>query len=171
MKLLGNTGRIRITALVLLAVAILGTAVYSVYGYLLAKPPQMPRAVQGILDLRGWDFGKDGVLSLEGEWEFYWQQLLAPGDFRNGGSDFPDDSSNSEDSGYSRGVGSNLAGDSSDSQDSRSNHESGSQVSRTGFIRVPGIWNGYEITEEGTVHIPTPGSKKARVSVLQKYPA
>ena len=88
---MGNTGRIRITALVLLAVAILGTAVYSVYGYLLAKPPQMPRAVQGILDLRGWDFGKDGVLSLEGEWEFYWQQLLAPGDFRNGGSDFPDE--------------------------------------------------------------------------------
>lgn len=92
-------------------------------------------------------------MSLEGEWEFYWQQLLAPGDFKNGGSDFPDDSSNSEDSGSdSRGVGSNLAGDSSDSQDSRSNHESGSQVFRTGFIRVPGIWNGYEITEEGTVH-------------------
>ncbi|ABZ83243.1 sensor histidine kinase [Heliomicrobium modesticaldum Ice1] len=41
-------------------------------------------------------------MSLEGEWEFYWRQLLAPEDFKSGGA-----------------------------------------ASRTGFIRVPGTWNGY----------------------------
>jgi len=34
--------------------------------------------VQGVLDLRGWDFEQQGTLSLEGEWEFYWGQLLSP---------------------------------------------------------------------------------------------
>ncbi|MFE5322526.1 sensor histidine kinase [Paenibacillus sp. NPDC056579] len=35
-----------------------------------------PSAVQGVLDLRGWDFVKDGAVELEGEWDFYWNQLL-----------------------------------------------------------------------------------------------
>ncbi len=40
-----------------------------------------PRAVHGFLDLSRWDFQKDGVVSLNGEWEFHWGQLLAPSDF------------------------------------------------------------------------------------------
>lgn len=37
-----------------------------------------PLARQGLLDLSGWDFQSDGSIDLNGEWEFYWQQLLSP---------------------------------------------------------------------------------------------
>jgi signal transduction histidine kinase len=33
-----------------------------------------PKAVKGVLDLREWDFEKDGVVNLDGEWEFYWNK-------------------------------------------------------------------------------------------------
>ncbi|MBN1487170.1 MAG: response regulator [Anaerolineae bacterium] len=33
-----------------------------------------PKAVNGVLDLRDWDFARDGPVDLAGEWEFYWQQ-------------------------------------------------------------------------------------------------
>ncbi len=40
-----------------------------------------PRAEGGVLDTERWDFGKNGPVSLDGEWEFYWNRLLSPGDF------------------------------------------------------------------------------------------
>ncbi|MFC3770247.1 ATP-binding protein [Paenibacillus sp. GCM10012303] len=40
-----------------------------------------PRSVQGWLDLREWNFRKDGEVRLTGEWEFYRNQLLTPDDF------------------------------------------------------------------------------------------
>lgn len=36
---------------------------------------------KGILDLRSWNPHTDGNITLEGEWEFYWHQLLSPQDF------------------------------------------------------------------------------------------
>ena len=36
----------------------------------------LPQAVAGTLDVRDWDFAQNGPLRLNGEWEFYWQQLL-----------------------------------------------------------------------------------------------
>jgi two-component system sensor histidine kinase ChiS len=44
-----------------------------------------PQAVQGVLDLSGWDFAIDGNVALNGQWEFYWQQLLTPDDFAGNG--------------------------------------------------------------------------------------
>ena len=41
-------------------------------------------AKKGIMDLRNWDFRKEGLIQLNGEWEFYWQQLLEPKDFTKG---------------------------------------------------------------------------------------
>ncbi|MDP1727543.1 MAG: adenylate/guanylate cyclase domain-containing protein [Bacteroidota bacterium] len=41
-----------------------------------------PLAVQGILDLSDWDFEKDGILKLDGKWDFYWNKLYTPDDFR-----------------------------------------------------------------------------------------
>ncbi|MGH4140338.1 diguanylate cyclase [Clostridium sp.] len=38
---------------------------------------------KGVLELSNWDFNKDGYTSLNGQWEFYWQQLLSPNDFAN----------------------------------------------------------------------------------------
>ncbi|TGL61376.1 SpoIIE family protein phosphatase [Leptospira sarikeiensis] len=35
-----------------------------------------PRVIQGVLDLRNWDFQTDGSVSLDGDWEFYWNSLL-----------------------------------------------------------------------------------------------
>lgn len=33
---------------------------------------------EGVLDLRGWDFKKQGVVHLDGQWEFFWNQWLDP---------------------------------------------------------------------------------------------
>ncbi len=43
-----------------------------------------PQVRDGILDLTDWNFEQDGSVSLEGKWEFYWQQLLTPNDFKLG---------------------------------------------------------------------------------------
>ena len=40
-----------------------------------------PKVTDGTLDLRTWDFEKYGNVKLDGEWEFYWKQLLEPKDF------------------------------------------------------------------------------------------
>lgn len=37
---------------------------------------EVPIAVKGVLDLRQWDFFRDGPLNLSGEWEFYWGKFL-----------------------------------------------------------------------------------------------
>jgi len=36
----------------------------------------------GVIDLRGWDFNKDGIVKLQGEWEYYNNKLLLPDDFK-----------------------------------------------------------------------------------------
>ena len=47
---------------------------------------QAPRATSGILDLSAWNFSSKDTAPLNGEWEFYWDQLLTPGDFANDSS-------------------------------------------------------------------------------------
>ena len=42
---------------------------------------KMPKAVNGILNLTDWDFENDGIVQLNGEWEFYREQLLIPDGF------------------------------------------------------------------------------------------
>ncbi|MCP4721740.1 MAG: response regulator [Desulfobacteraceae bacterium] len=46
-------------------------------------------AVNGVLDLASWDLTQDGSLNLNGEWAFYWQQLLGPDDFASAGRPAP----------------------------------------------------------------------------------
>jgi class 3 adenylate cyclase/nitrate/nitrite-specific signal transduction histidine kinase len=48
--------------------------------FLQAEERKMPQAVKGVLDLNSepWDFEKDGILKLNGEWEFYWGEFLPP---------------------------------------------------------------------------------------------
>ena len=46
--------------------------------------PTPIEARAGTLDLRNWDFGRDGPVSLAGEWELYWGRLLVPQDFEAG---------------------------------------------------------------------------------------
>ncbi|MCD4743283.1 MAG: 7TM-DISM domain-containing protein, partial [Desulfobacteraceae bacterium] len=40
-----------------------------------------PFAKKGVLDLRSWDFEKDGIVVLNGEWRFFWNHLLNPEHF------------------------------------------------------------------------------------------
>ena len=41
-----------------------------------------PLANKGRIDLTGWDFERNGMIALDGEWEFYWNKLLSPDDFK-----------------------------------------------------------------------------------------
>jgi hypothetical protein len=43
--------------------------------------PAAPTANQGMLELSGWDFAKQGNVSLDGNWAFYWDALIVPGEF------------------------------------------------------------------------------------------
>lgn len=47
------------------------------------RSSNMPEAVNGTMDLTNWDTGKGGAVRLNGEWEFYFGQLLTPDDFKN----------------------------------------------------------------------------------------
>ncbi len=48
------------------------------YGTNSVRPPD---ATKGVLDLTAWDFEKNGVIDLNGEYEFFWHQLLDEKDF------------------------------------------------------------------------------------------
>lgn len=45
-------------------------------------PKSYPIASKGVIDLSEWDFEKNGNVLLNGEWEFYWNELLTPDDFK-----------------------------------------------------------------------------------------
>lgn len=49
-----------------------------------AKENKAPAARAGYLDLSEWEFDRDGIVTLDGEWEFYWHKLLQPEDFASG---------------------------------------------------------------------------------------
>lgn len=40
-----------------------------------------PKVVNGLLDLRSWDFDQNGPVALSGRWEFYWNSYPKPNDF------------------------------------------------------------------------------------------
>ncbi len=39
------------------------------------KGKSQPKAVKGVLDLQDWNFEQDGIINLDGEWEFYWKEF------------------------------------------------------------------------------------------------
>ena len=45
---------------------------------------KQPKAIKGVMELRGWDFEKDGPVELNGEWEFYWKSFYSHTDFSRG---------------------------------------------------------------------------------------
>ncbi|MEM7180526.1 MAG: adenylate/guanylate cyclase domain-containing protein [Spirochaetota bacterium] len=45
-----------------------------------SSPLGIPKAEHGRLNLKDWDFAKNGQVKLDGEWEFYWRHLLEPKD-------------------------------------------------------------------------------------------
>lgn len=71
--------------LFILLIVILGIFLYIINGDLNVNKTSKPEPVakNGIIDLRDWDFKKDGMVKLDGQWEFYKNQLLYPEDFYN----------------------------------------------------------------------------------------
>ncbi|MBW7456543.1 sensor histidine kinase, partial [Paenibacillus sepulcri] len=67
-----------LTLLALVIIGLAGCSMASSGG----EPHPDSRAAAGTLDLSGWDFQREGAVSLGGEWEFYWSELLTPDDFR-----------------------------------------------------------------------------------------
>ena len=43
---------------------------------------EVPKAIDGFLDLKEWNIEKDGDIALDGTWEFYWNKLYTPRDFQ-----------------------------------------------------------------------------------------
>ena len=41
------------------------------------------QTTNGIIDLNDWDFKNDGITTLDGKWDFYWDKLYTPDDFIN----------------------------------------------------------------------------------------
>lgn len=48
-----------------------------------AEYKNTPTAIKGVIDLSDWDFNKNGITTLDGEWEFFFGQFLDPDDFIN----------------------------------------------------------------------------------------
>ncbi|MBF0352853.1 MAG: GAF domain-containing protein [SAR324 cluster bacterium] len=67
---------IKISKLMMLLISMLFVGCQQQYS---GKIP--PRAINGVLDLSGWNFEKDGPVNLDGEWEFYWKKLLEEQNF------------------------------------------------------------------------------------------
>lgn len=72
-----------------------------------------PKAVRGVIDLRGINNPNHFIVRLNGEWEFYWNKMLHPYDFKNGNyvpdyfgnvpsywTDYPQESVKTEKFGY-----------------------------------------------------------------------
>jgi signal transduction histidine kinase len=53
----------------------------SLFSLLSKASAQYPVATKGVIDLQKWDFEKSGAVKLDGEWEFYWNRLISPGQF------------------------------------------------------------------------------------------
>ena len=43
------------------------------------KGRELEQSQPGVLDLTDWNFAADQVVPLDGQWEFYWNQILEPG--------------------------------------------------------------------------------------------
>ncbi len=50
----------------------------------------LPPVQDGRLDLRNWDFAKDGPVRLDGPWEFYWKRFLDSEQLKGAGAPRPD---------------------------------------------------------------------------------
>lgn len=44
---------------------------------------EIPKAKEGIIHLQNWDFQKNGIIDLDGEWKFYWKLFLTYKNFQD----------------------------------------------------------------------------------------
>lgn len=68
-----------ISVIVIAAIVIFSSFVLlSAFGQDSKAQKAHPLAEKGIIDLNGWDLQTDGIVKLNGEWEFYWNKLFDP---------------------------------------------------------------------------------------------
>ncbi len=84
-RFLGHSGMMRWFWAPLVAAMILST----LWAGLSAALTQRPLAVDGVLDLRGWDFRHDGQIFLEGDWQFWRDRLISPAEITDGRAPAP----------------------------------------------------------------------------------
>lgn len=53
----------------------------TVYSAINQQANRLPLVEKGTMDLGNWNISKQGMVKLDGEWEFYWKELLSPIDF------------------------------------------------------------------------------------------
>ncbi|MFC4304883.1 ATP-binding protein [Cohnella boryungensis] len=70
--------------------AVIVLVIFAVPAYwlfaMIQDKPHAPQAQSGFMDLTGWNFSKDGSVELNGQWEFYRNELLTPKDLERDGS-------------------------------------------------------------------------------------
>ncbi len=49
----------------------------------LTEKKNSPKAKRGVIDLTSWNFHSKGSITLDGQWEFYWNKLAHPNDFKS----------------------------------------------------------------------------------------
>ncbi|OBZ10643.1 hypothetical protein A8L34_18845 [Bacillus sp. FJAT-27264] len=79
-----NKGIVYKVALLLLGISFLG---YFLVQFSMAGSGTKLNAKAGYLDLRDWNFKKDGNVELSGDWSFYWNMLLTPDELKASASD------------------------------------------------------------------------------------
>ncbi len=63
----------------LITLVIISIYIWNSSGQAIAEEKrEFPTAIQGHLDATDWDFNQNRLLSLQGEWELHWEQLLDP---------------------------------------------------------------------------------------------
>lgn len=85
-----NLRRLTVTSLVLFSLIVVSCS----------SKDSSHSVIHGVIDSSGIDLGRE-TIALDGDWEFYWNRLYSPADFKK------------------------------------------SAPEKTGYIRVPGVWNGY----------------------------
>jgi signal transduction histidine kinase len=75
---------------IILLVVLVGASLVIFYDDVGLGKEEQPFTRQGYLDLSDWDFLKDGNVKLDGDWEFYWDQLLGPEDLGKKNARTPD---------------------------------------------------------------------------------
>ncbi|MCK5099215.1 MAG: PAS domain S-box protein, partial [Desulfobacteraceae bacterium] len=66
--------------LLLFSIILLVLLVLSVNCIATDRPKSVPKIEKGYIDLTHWDFSQHGSISLSGEWKFYWQKHILPGE-------------------------------------------------------------------------------------------
>ncbi|WP_378954670.1 ATP-binding protein [Pelosinus sp. sgz500959] len=80
MIIFSNNNYRLLSIIVILSILLLISSNYSLF----TPHKKGPQIKNGVLDLTEWDLKTDGIITLDGEWEFYWNQLLTYDDFHGG---------------------------------------------------------------------------------------